>query len=84
LERIQLVTVGHTFDSQDSFLVRLKGQKVARAHGSAIDQHGAGTADFGFAGSFRPGEAQTVSQKLEQSFLDRDVARPTLSIDGKR
>src|SRR5207302_658838 len=73
---MELVAIGHPLDGRNRPAVGLESQVVAGAHRGPIDQYLARPADFGFAASLGPGEADPAAQQIEEHLLGWDLATP--------
>ena len=69
LEFGELGSFGEALDRQDLAAVRVAGQKRARADRLIVDEDRAGAADLDVAGSLCPGQAEPLSQGVEEQLL---------------
>ena len=63
--------------------VGLHGEHQARAHGRAVDQHGAGAAYAVLAAGMGAGEPELVAQAVEQAGARLDLDRVHAPVDSK-
>src|SRR5207248_11461733 len=81
LERCELLRVGQAFDGLDAATVGLHGEHEAAAHDLAVDAHGARTTDAVLTADVRAGEAQLVTQEVDQMHARCNPARYLDAID---
>jgi len=71
------------FDGRDGIAVGLHREHQARPDWSAVDEHGAGSADAVLAAGMRPGQQQALAQSVEQAHAGLDLERMGRAVDGK-
>ena len=81
LERMERLAVGQTLDRQNGAPVGLDRQIRAGAHGEAVDQHRAGAAHLGVAGSLGPLQVEPVAQHVQQQGVRRHLELERSAID---
>src|SRR5258708_5260456 len=67
LHRMQLFAVHQSFDGCNSLALRLERQYRARVNGFAVHDDSAGTTARSIAHTFRSGQFQFVTKRVEQS-----------------
>ena len=82
LQRMELPVAGHGLDGRHLPPVRLDREQRARLHGPPVEEHGAGSAGRGVASDVRPGEAQRLSQVVDEQLSRLHVVLVTRAIDG--
>ena len=84
LQRRQLAAAREPLDRLELGSVDLHGEEEARAHGDAVEPHGARAADAVLATHVSPGEAERVPDEVgeQEPRLDRLTAKPAVDGDG--
>ncbi len=73
LQRVQFLPVGQAFDGLHRRAVGLDRQLGAGFDRPAVDQHGAGAAQAGFAADVGTGQAEVVAQEMHQQLPRFDL-----------
>ena len=84
LHRVEFAALRQPFDRGNLLTLGVGGEHETRAHGPAIDQHGAGTAHANAAALDRTFEREIVSQELEQGLIRSNRNLLWLSVDRGR
>src|SRR5262249_14192829 len=84
LHRVQLAVLGHALDGGDGGAVRLDGQHRAGLHRAAVEVDRAGPALARVAPDLRPGEAEPVTQVVDEQGAWLDLRLPLDAVDGHR
>src|ERR671925_2085048 len=72
LHRVEFSADRQPLDGGDCFALRIGSEHQTRAHGPAVDQHGARTADTDAAAFYRTSEREIVAQPFQQSLVRFD------------
>jgi hypothetical protein len=81
LNRMQLSVFRETFKGGDLDVLHLRHRPHARAHGFAVDQHGAGAALAQPAAKARAGQVKIVAEDVKKRRRGLDLDRVPLPVD---
>ena len=84
LHRVQPVRAGQSLDGGDLGAVQRDGEREAAQRAAAVDQHGAGTALPVVAALLRSGQAQVLTQRVEQCGAGVQGQGSELAVDLQR
>ena len=82
LKRCERAVPREPLDRDDLCAVDLRGEQQARAHGDAVELHGARAADAVLAADVRPGEPELVAEEVGEEEPRLDVLAVAPAVDG--
>src|SRR3989442_614198 len=78
---MELVAAGQAFDRAQALAPGLEREDRARAHGTVVQQHGAGTTDLDVARLLHPQQPEAVAQALDQRLGRGDAQLVLVAVD---